>query len=179
MSKAAEILEAGAGHMKDRAKTYDNPEGERSMEKCVAMFNALSGHKLTAEQGWHFMTCLKMVRCQQGGYRADNYEDGAAYFALAGEQAEKDKLPPAPEPYVSPGLQVPQFGDGLHWTPEEVAVFRKRLGVPMPEEPTPETHAEYVHKCEHEDCRRKYFTSDLEYADCPNCGRKSRGEWDG
>ena len=91
MSKAAAILEAGAGHMKDRAKTYDNPQGERSMESCVRMFNTLTGHDLTAEQGWHFMTCLKMVRSQQGGYRADNYEDGAAYFALAGEQAEQDR----------------------------------------------------------------------------------------
>ena len=33
------------------------------------------------------MALLKAVRSQQGDYRADSYEDGAAYFALAGEAA--------------------------------------------------------------------------------------------
>lgn len=32
---------------------------------------------------------LKATRSQQGSYRADSYEDGAAYFALAGEAAAK------------------------------------------------------------------------------------------
>ena len=54
---ASSILEAAAGHMRDRAATYDKPEGERSM----------------------------------GAYRADSYEDGAAYVALAGEAAARDR----------------------------------------------------------------------------------------
>lgn len=86
--KAPEILEAAAGHLKDRAKTYDDSgEGERSMARTVATYNALTQTAMTVEQGWLFMVVLKMVRTQQGGYRGDNYEDGAAYFALAGEEA--------------------------------------------------------------------------------------------
>ncbi len=88
--KAEEILTKAAGHLADRAKTYDKPEGERSMEKTVAMFNTLTGTQLTTEQGWLFMVILKMVRSQQGDYKADNYEDGAAYFALAGERGTPD-----------------------------------------------------------------------------------------
>ncbi len=85
---AIEILNSAAGHMKERAATYDE-RGERSIEKTVDMFNTLTGHSLTSEQGWLFMVCLKMVRAQQGEFRADSYEDGAAYFALAGEAAHQ------------------------------------------------------------------------------------------
>ena len=88
---AAEILTTAAGHLKDRAATYDQPQGERSIGKTVAMFRALTGIEMTEEQGWLFMACLKMVRAQQGGYRADSYEDGSAYFALAGESAAKER----------------------------------------------------------------------------------------
>lgn len=89
---AADILKAALGHMEDRAATYDKPEGERSMPATVEAFNALTGHQLTAEQGWLFMTVLKLCRTQQGGFRADNYEDGSAYFALMGEQASGDRV---------------------------------------------------------------------------------------
>ena len=84
---AHDILQAAAGHMRDRAATYDKPEGERSMGATVAAFRAVSGVKLTETQGWLFMALLKAVRSQQGAYRADSFEDGAAYFALAGESA--------------------------------------------------------------------------------------------
>lgn len=87
---ATEILRNAAGHLQDRAATYDeHGQGERSIEKTVDMFNTLTGHSLTSEQGWLFMVCLKMVRAQQGEFRADSYEDGAAYFALAGEAAHR------------------------------------------------------------------------------------------
>lgn len=88
---AASILNSALGHMEDRAATYDKPSGERSMGKTVQMFNTLTGCGLTEEQGWLFMTCLKLARSQQGDYRADSYEDGAAYFALGGEIAAKDR----------------------------------------------------------------------------------------
>jgi len=73
--------------MDDRADTYDNPDGERSMGNTVAAFSAITGVDMTEEQGWLFMVCLKAVRTQQGDYRADSYIDGAAYFGLAGEAA--------------------------------------------------------------------------------------------
>ena len=86
---AIELLEKAAGHLKDRAATYDKPEGERSMGATVAAFNAVTGDGLmnSEERGWMFMAILKMVRSQQGNYRADNYEDLAAYGALMGEAA--------------------------------------------------------------------------------------------
>jgi hypothetical protein len=91
---AHEFLEAGAGHLKDRAEIYDKDgdyDGERSMGRTVAMFNALYGTNLSEEQGWQFMSILKMVRSIQGGYKADNYEDQAAYAALAGETAARTR----------------------------------------------------------------------------------------
>lgn len=91
MSTAHDILTAAQSHMQDRAATYDKPEGERSMGATVDAFKAVTGHNLTEEQGWLFMALLKAVRSQQGAYRADSYEDGAAYFALAGEAAARDR----------------------------------------------------------------------------------------
>lgn len=109
-TKAPDILSAALGHMQDRAATYDKPEGERSMPATVAAFNALTGHSLTAEQGWLFMTVLKLCRTQQGGHRPDNYEDGAAYFALMGEQAACDRALPVGGP-ISAEPQTFRPGD--------------------------------------------------------------------
>ena len=89
---AGSILQTAAQHMEERAATYDQQGGERSISKTVEMFNTLTEHGLTEEQGWLFMVCLKMVRTQQGRYRADSYEDGAAYFALAGESAAQVRI---------------------------------------------------------------------------------------
>jgi len=85
--KAVDILATAAMEMDDRAKTYDAPQGERSMGKTVAAFNSVTGHKITEQQGWQFMELLKIVRSNQGGYRPDSFVDGAAYAALAGECA--------------------------------------------------------------------------------------------
>lgn len=90
--KAFDILEKASQHMIDRAKTYDNSEGERSMAKTITTFNALYGTFLTEEQGWAFMAVLKMVRSTQGVYRADNYEDLVAYASLMGESASEKKV---------------------------------------------------------------------------------------
>ena len=87
---APELLEKAHGHMQDRASTYDAPEGERSMGKTVAAFNAITGHALSETEGWHFMALLKMARAHQGDYRADNHENHVAYAALAGEAAARE-----------------------------------------------------------------------------------------
>ena len=92
MGKAWDILEQAAAEMRDRAATYDAPEGERSMGKTVAAFNVITGHSLTEQQGWQFMELLKIVRSNQGGCRADSFVDGAAYAALAGEAAGRYAL---------------------------------------------------------------------------------------
>lgn len=79
------ILELAAKEMRDRAAYYDAPDGERSMARTVAAFNAIHGTQITEVQGWQFMELLKMARSTQGAPREDNHVDGAAYAALAGE----------------------------------------------------------------------------------------------
>ena len=88
---AHSICQAAMGHMDDRATTYDQKGGERSMGKTVTAFNSLTGHHLTEEQGWLLMELLKCARSQQGNYRADNYEDATAYAALRGEAAAHER----------------------------------------------------------------------------------------
>lgn len=89
--QASEVLTAAAGHLQDRAVTYDNLEGERSMAETVALFNTFTGHKLTESEGWRFMVFLKLVRSKQGKFKADNHEDAVAYEALAAEALQKEK----------------------------------------------------------------------------------------
>lgn len=83
---ADNILTKAADHMKERASTYDNPQGERSMAKTVEIFNLHHGTNLTAAQGWHFMQILKDVRLfSRDQYHADSAEDCVAYAALKAE----------------------------------------------------------------------------------------------
>lgn len=86
---ANDILTQAKQHMADRANTYDKPSGERSMAATVDAFIAVTGDGAldTEERGWLFMCLLKLVRSQQGDYRADNYQDLAAYAGLTGEAA--------------------------------------------------------------------------------------------
>lgn len=90
---APAILERAAQHMRDRAAARDKPEGERSMGRTVQAFNAITGHRISERDGWLFMAVLKAARaCNTPAGRPDDYEDGAAYFALAGESATKETL---------------------------------------------------------------------------------------
>ena len=81
---APDIMKEGMQAMLDRASERDT-EGERSMGATVKSFNAMYGLDLTEEQGWMFMVFLKAARAKGGDFRKDDYVDGAAYFALAGE----------------------------------------------------------------------------------------------
>lgn len=125
--KAHEILSAAAGHMTERASTYDKPQGERSMGATVQAFKAVTGIGMTEEQGWLFMTLLKAVRSQQGAFRADSYEDGAAYFALAGEAAHGSRSaraePAAAIDDESPRAQL--IGQGGEMAEEVYAAIEK------------------------------------------------------
>ena len=89
MVDAPEILEAAGECIGDRAAERDT-ESERSMARTVAVFNALKGTALTERDGWEFMVCLKMARAQSGKIRLDDFIDGAAYQALAGEAAQSE-----------------------------------------------------------------------------------------
>ena len=84
--KAAELLGRAAMHMHDRASTYDEPAGERSMGKTVAAFNAVTGRDLSESEGWLLMALLKAVRSQtRAEPHQDSLEDMIAYAALYAE----------------------------------------------------------------------------------------------
>lgn len=83
---APDLLNAAAGHMRDRAKTYDKPEGERSMAATVEAFNAITGRDLRESEGWLLMSILKMVRSEtRDAPHRDSVEDLCAYTGLYGE----------------------------------------------------------------------------------------------
>ena len=108
--KAHEVLEKAAQHMRDRAATYDKPEGERSMAKAVAAFNAITGKSLSVAEGWLFMAVLKQVRAFQNPAKphVDSLEDGPAYLALLAEEmtsGDKDRA------------DVPDGGGWILWSP--------------------------------------------------------------
>lgn len=88
---ADEVLQIANEAIAQRGVMYDSTgqQQERSMGKVVAMFNALTGHELTNEQGWKFMCLLKLARSEQGEFSLDSFIDLAAYAALAGEEAAK------------------------------------------------------------------------------------------
>ena len=87
-----EQLRQAAQCIADHAASRDLPEGERSMSRAVATFNTLTGHNLSERDGWVFMNILKLSRAQNSvetgaPVNLDDYIDGAAYMALAGEVA--------------------------------------------------------------------------------------------
>jgi len=87
---APAILDAAAGHLRDRAAARDQPDGERSMHRCITAYNAITGHALSERDGWLFMVILKATRaCNTATGIADDYTDLAAYSALAGESVSK------------------------------------------------------------------------------------------
>jgi tRNA C32,U32 (ribose-2'-O)-methylase TrmJ len=73
--------------MRDRAATYDQPTGERSMGRTVQAFNAILGRQaLTESEGWLLLQILKDVRDRQrSAPHRDSLEDGIAYAALKAE----------------------------------------------------------------------------------------------
>ena len=96
--KAEDFLRQGADVLAERGKDYDQPQGERSMGKCVRAFNAITGRDLSEAEGWLLLQVLKDVRQWQNPdrYHADSAIDGVSYSALKAEalsqQALKDDI---------------------------------------------------------------------------------------
>lgn len=84
-------LDAVAAVIGDRGKTRDLAKGERSMARCVRMFNAATGRDLSAREGWLFMLCLKLARMATGKYKDDDYLDHTGYSALMAEEAKREQ----------------------------------------------------------------------------------------
>lgn len=83
---APKLLEKALGHMLERAATYDQPQGERSMGRTVDAFNIITGKDLTESEGWLLLQLLKDVRDRQRVKpHVDSLEDCIAYAALKAE----------------------------------------------------------------------------------------------
>lgn len=112
---ATDILKNAAGHIADRAKERDTDE-ERSMRRAVDSFNALTGAELSETDGLLFMVILKMARATAGGYNPDDYEDMAAYAALAGECETIERNKPEPRK-----LETVDDGNPMNWDERWIA----------------------------------------------------------
>lgn len=91
-NNAADFLTQAADTMIARGKQYDKPEGERSMGKCVAAFNIITGHSISEAEGWLLLQILKDVRqWQRPGYHQDSAVDCVAYAALKAEAKQAEQ----------------------------------------------------------------------------------------
>lgn len=90
-SQAEDFLKAGLEVLIQRGKQRNTNGGkERNMSSIVKIFAALTGHELTEDQGWLFMTCLKLVRSQTAAsFDEDSFVDGINYLALSAEAKRK------------------------------------------------------------------------------------------
>lgn len=82
---AKDFLIAAADTLDNRAALRDAPNGERAMARAVEIFHALTGTRLTEQQGLAFMISLKWARSERGKVNADDYVDMLGYFALLAE----------------------------------------------------------------------------------------------
>ena len=89
--QAHEIAEAALQHVKDRASTYDQINGERSARQTATAFNAITGENLTESDVWLLLQLLKDVRqWSKEDYHQDSAEDCIAYAALKAESLERE-----------------------------------------------------------------------------------------
>lgn len=89
--QAHEIADAALQHMRERAVTYEQPEGERSAEKIAIAFNAITGKDLTESEVFLILQILKDVRqWAKQEYHQDSAEDCIGYSALKAEALERE-----------------------------------------------------------------------------------------
>lgn len=89
--EAPALLERTAEVLRERGERRDLPGGERSMARCVAIYNAMTGSTMSVAQGWQFMMCLKLSRSMAGKYTADDYLDLVGYAALLAEEKAREQ----------------------------------------------------------------------------------------
>ncbi len=93
---AAAIADVALHHIKERAATYDSPEGERSALKTATAFNAVTGKNITEAEVFLLLQILKDVRQWQIPHKThkDSIEDCIAYAALKAEAIERNNTDP-------------------------------------------------------------------------------------
>lgn len=94
MKDASAFLKEADKIMIERGKVYDKGdelEKERSMNKTVIAFKAITGKELTDSEGWLFMLLLKQVRqWSVKEYHEDSAIDSVSYSALLAESLEEE-----------------------------------------------------------------------------------------
>jgi len=63
----------------ERQEDYGDPI--ETWQRTVDIFNAITGHNLTREEGMIFMISAKLAR-EANKHKRDNLRDGCGYFAL-------------------------------------------------------------------------------------------------
>lgn len=87
MTHRAEILNAAKSlTCGDRDQTYGPPL--ENMTDIAAGWSVILGHKVEPHQVALCMAWTNTCRCKHSPQRLDNYTDGAAYHAIAGECAD-------------------------------------------------------------------------------------------
>jgi len=86
------VLQQAEAMIDERGRRRDAGQ-ERSMQRIVKTFEALTDHRMTEVEGWLFMVVLKLCR-ERTGPDLDNWIDGAAYMGLAAEAVEKSRADP-------------------------------------------------------------------------------------
>jgi len=84
---APRLLDEVAMILGSRGQERDKEEGERTMPGVVPVFNLITGHTLSVEDGWLFMLILKLVRMRGGVFKDDDYYDAIGYASLMAEEA--------------------------------------------------------------------------------------------
>lgn len=88
---SVELLAEAQEIQEDRAKQYDQPGGERSMDRTVRAFNIITrrentDRELRESDGWLLMQLLKDVRDQTTEVpHTDSIKDKVSYSSLQGE----------------------------------------------------------------------------------------------
>lgn len=76
----------------ERSREYEQEGGERSVEQIVKAFNSITRKNLTEEEGWLFLTLLKMVRAwNTSEYHHDSALDMVSYASLTAEALFRNK----------------------------------------------------------------------------------------
>lgn len=111
---AADLLQQGADTIRQRAQFRDTPGGEYAMPLAVRLMQAYNGGRLESDvDGNVFMVFLKLARHQNGGtLNMDDFVDGAAYMAMAGEAAAH-QFKEVPVAIPKSGVDTPAVRE--HW----------------------------------------------------------------
>ena len=72
----------------ERNKDYGGPV--ENHQHIASVFNAVTGHEITAADAAIFQVCAKLCRMRTSPMKADHYVDGAAYLGIAFECASAE-----------------------------------------------------------------------------------------